>query len=591
MSIARRTPKSGPSPSGMMLSSLSPSQPADGGSGPSTNLNRRSMPKSRQANEPGSVRNAHHNEEDEENDHEISATARSIRNVGRGVPPRSWTVSSVTGRRDSKGLLKYTVRWDPSTHPTSSLQTDFHNGHQRLYVEGRPWRVESLDAVEPVGGLPHTRVRWKSTVHPVWELSSACDTLADYDRHHPTPGKPLDFQRWSLYIQNVQDPEVVSDADVHGTIDDDVFVPRQGIDYTQSLLHRSKKQLKHAGLKNPSVLQQLNMPRRQKLTFSNSFTESGRTWDLSQDIKFRATFVHIAGHSQSSRCSRCVEKGGVFDKCVTSRDVFAGACTNCAVAGRGTSCEYHNKLEWRKDILPDAVEEEEDEVDDPADAQDATQDAVSNMSALRLVDNAAAQDVTVLERIQTASAASRIALPARKPVRISGSSVPQASSPSRRKRDRDAGDGEEDLSRPTKRRDSGVSAAQGAYPSPPPVEGIDTMYHLKCRVSGRHCIDPNVGFLLPENLTDYKRFIVFNDEVFGKGELTTEQVKFIISCSPCGLALKLDQGWDDVRSLAGMTYVSRWRYFSDLYYDLLGTAIKRYCPFRPNTIIDLSEDD
>ncbi|KJY02099.1 hypothetical protein TI39_contig259g00008 [Zymoseptoria brevis] len=573
-----------------------PGQPLSANSGLSTTARQQIASNHRGADGHGKASSSGGAHDDKERNRHRFRNSDNVDTAGlatrRGMPPLAWRVRSITNRQDVHGLLEYTVQWESTTHLTADVQAETRDGHEQVRVEGKWWKVDRLTDVSLAHGEPLTSVGWAATTHPVWKLPSAFDAMSAYDRLHPRHRKALDFGRWGLHILDVQDPEPESDADIHGEITGDVLVPQRGVDYTAALLELAERQLANGGLIVPSALQYLNMPRRQRLTFSNSFTDEGKPWDLSQKLKYRGGFVHVAGHAQSTRCSHCVEKGGAFDKCVTFRDAFAGACTNCAVAGRGTSCEYHHKLEWRKNIRPDVMdgdEEEEDEVGVPAEIEHSALDAAPDISALRI-----SEDVPF--KGSTASLRTGPALEASDNAESSTLKCTAGSSSGKRKR-RHAHEDDDAEVEPLRKRDRADSVIEGTLlpperllSSPSPTRSIEMTYHSRCRKFGRACVDPDVGFCLPVNLTDYASYIVYNDEVFAKGELTAEQIKYIISRSPCGLAILLNEAWQDVRDRAELKWYTKWRLFSEIYYDVLASAVKKYCGFRPNTIIDLSDE-
>jgi hypothetical protein len=167
--------------------------------------------------------------------------------------------------------------------------------------------------------------------------------MAEYDRRHPKPDEELDFGTWGLSILNVHDPEPLSDEEVRGTIDHYLFTPQFRRDYTLAFFYKAEADLHGAGLIVDSAIQFMNMPRRQNLIFSIEFTASGSSYNATRPLLFRILFVQVVGHAHARQCGHCKDKGGPFTKCVSLRAEFAGVCTNCAFAGRGIQCDFHNK--------------------------------------------------------------------------------------------------------------------------------------------------------------------------------------------------------------------------------------------------------
>jgi hypothetical protein len=96
---------------------------------------------------------------------------------------------------------------------------------------------------------------------------------------------------------------------------------------------------------------------------------------------------------------------------------------------------------------------------------------------------------------------------------------PTAGPSNPRKRIRDPKDDDDvDIPLPNKRcRERSLAGNSCPSPtseqsSPPPMDFIDVMFHSRCRKSGRACIDPTVGCILPLQLAKDDRYVVYNDE-------------------------------------------------------------------------------
>ena len=107
--------------------------------------------------------------------------------------------------------------------------------------------------------------------------------------------------------------------------------PEDPARYTAWVLNKAKS----ARPDKVNCLLELNNPKR--FLKLNLKPKQGR----SQNID--GIMIFLTGIEQERACTQCQNGNGVFNGCVTNKNIANGACANCAYSSHAKSCQLYSK--------------------------------------------------------------------------------------------------------------------------------------------------------------------------------------------------------------------------------------------------------
>ncbi|KAK4500546.1 hypothetical protein PRZ48_008735 [Zasmidium cellare] len=541
-------------------------------------------------------------QEEEADEAESSQAARRREeDLPTQIPDRDWEIIRIVDRKDANGLLMYRVQWAYTKHPTAILQS--RRSGEAITVNGKVCKVLHRSTTQPdlETGAHTSLIEWREQWLPLWQLCSAHELVAEYELKHPRgknrlqPPFKLHREPWKF------EPEEEEDIDKRGDIEDDVFEPELGIDYTMSFLERQRADLdSEDGLKVAKSLMWLNMPVRQRLVFNDWFcareTEEARSYDSSRPGKHRAMFIYMVGDAWKTGCSHCesFDESLPFAKCVTLDGALMGACTNCTYMGRGRECSMHHDVRLEHtircvDAYASSNSTSTSPVESPANdsAVDLSSDSTLPSSPVRPgwvspsptppgspeLGSEDFRGVHVQDQ-QMDDESSSPSIPRR---RSKGKSA-------RRKRSKEGSPsaGQEPTKVKKNRTRKGkkfVKPERMSSSDPPASLHLDT-----CRGAPYPCTHPIAGCEPPVIGDDstYPPQVVFNDKKFTRGQATDEEIRYILSRCWCPTTECLQNMWEADQAEAAIDgdsmYDSKEDFLSIACYELLTDIARMCCP-------------
>lgn len=466
------------------------------------------------------------------------------------------------------GLLLYQVRWAYTKHPTTILQNR-RDGEQVVRVGREVCKVlrRSTTLPDEETGEHTSLVEWPETWLSVWELCSSLNLVIRYEASHPRNlaeairlKQPL-ISAMPHRVPWILEPEVEEDIDKRADIDSEVFQPEERKDYTTSFLSWQRRKLdSEDGLQIASSIRMLNMPVRQRLTFSDWFCaevegQEPQSYDTTRDTLLRALFVYVVGDAWFPSCSSCdnIDHSLPFTKCVALDGVFNGACTNCVFVGRGQTCDLHNNAPRSRNLARCIEAHAVPEASSGSSSHSSPANSPGNFSS-----------------VGSPSIVNHTTPPSSPPKSgwISPSPMPPGS-PELGLEDLAGGNGSvrpnaasSPSPKPTKRKSSSPEPKKNRskrrmkfrivkHEDTSSTTSNSLLSHAgTCRGGLSYCTHPIAGCkpLAIEDDSQHPPSDVFNDRKFGSGQASDEEVKYVLSRCSCANTQLLRDAWDRYRA-------------------------------------------
>lgn len=261
---------------------------------------------------------------------------------------RDWTVLGITAAQKEHDITKYKTIWGNTSHPLPTLQANAE-GIYEIEVDGRVCVIEEIDEPLVLGDDTPRQVRWKHEWLYTWELSDARKAVVSFNLQRGE-GPVIDPDHLPTYRSPEPEANATERCRLNFSSDQPFTIEANG-DYTASLMwrcvERCEQGINHDRLRLSFMRECLDELPRQRLVLRSRWRLDQLRDDYSDELDLREEMLlhhflnYVVGQARRSPCSHCSAHCGPFRKCVTRGSRYNGACTSCALAGRGLKCEYY----------------------------------------------------------------------------------------------------------------------------------------------------------------------------------------------------------------------------------------------------------